>query len=287
MRVITDVRCATYRMPGHPERPERILATQARLREQRDLPVAWVEAAPADEEAIGRAHTSRHLKRLDEPRHFDDNTPYYPGIGDAARRSAGAALQALAAARDGEVAFSLMRPPGHHALAEQAMGFCYLSNAAIAALSARAAGCLRVAVYDFDVHHGNGTEDLLVDRDGLFFVSVHRSPGFPHTGLANRGTNCFNHPVAPFAARKDYRDALSRGLADLAAAQPDLVVVSAGFDAYVRDPIGKELLAVEDFFWLGEQIRALGVRACHLLEGGYSDDLPELVFAYLCGLCAG
>lgn len=282
MRIITDERCTAYRKPGHPDQPARVWATQRLLREHTEL--CWVEAADATDEALLRGHTARHLERLAVPADFDPNTPWYPGLPGLAGRAAGAALQAVASARSGVPALSLMRPPGHHALPERAMGFCYLSNAALAALSARAGGCDRVAVLDFDVHHGNGTEELLVDREGLLFASVHRSPGFPHTGRVHRGHNCRNHPVPPRAPRPVYRDALSRALDDVARFDPELLVVSAGFDAHRADPIGQELLEVDDFGWLGERVAALGVPACHLLEGGYGPDLPELVLAYVLGL---
>jgi acetoin utilization deacetylase AcuC-like enzyme len=287
MQIITDERCVDYQKAGHPERPARIRDTTARLLGQRTVPLTWVAATPADPAAVLRAHTPEHLARLREASDFDADTPWYPGIAETALRAAGAALQGMAAARAGQPAFSLMRPPGHHALSERAMGFCYLSNAAIAALAARDTGTKRVVVFDFDVHHGNGTEELLVDREGTAYVSVHRSPGFPHTGLVDRGSNCKNHPVAPRAPRSVYRDALSRALADVVAVQPELLVVSAGFDAYVSDPIGRELLELDDYHWLGTELRALGVPMCHLLEGGYSDELPDVVLAYLDGLCLG
>jgi acetoin utilization deacetylase AcuC-like enzyme len=196
-------------------------------------------------------------------------------------------MAAMKAARAGKIAFSLMRPPGHHATRRQPMGFCYFGNAAVAALAALADGLKRVAVYDFDVHHGNGTEDILLGRAGAAFYSIHQSPCYPGTGLRHRGDNCFNFPVPPRTPREAYRKILAQALEGLRFFQPELVIVSAGFDAYARDPLAQETLEAEDFAWLGQQIRALGVPACHLLEGGYSDDLPELIFSYLKGLHGG
>jgi acetoin utilization deacetylase AcuC-like enzyme len=177
-----------------------------------------------------------------------------------------------------------MRPPGHHALRDQAMGFCYLNNIAIAALEAAATGAKRVAVYDFDVHHGNGTEAILLNEPGIAFFSIHLYPFYPGTGSTNVGKNCFNYPIPPGARRETYRVTLTQALNDLKGFQPDLLAVSAGFDAYVRDPIGNGTLEPEDFHWLGESLRALSVPMFSVLEGGYSRDLPELIFAYLKGV---
>jgi acetoin utilization deacetylase AcuC-like enzyme len=177
-----------------------------------------------------------------------------------------------------------MRPPGHHATRESSMGFCYLNNIAITALEAVATGSKRVAVFDFDVHHGNGTEDILLNRPGLEFFSVHQHPAYPNTGAASRGRNCFNYPVAPSASREVYRAALTNALDDLKHFRPELVAVSAGFDAYVRDPLADGPLLAEDFHWLGQSLGKLSVPMFSLLEGGYSRDLPELIFAYLKGV---
>ena len=231
-----------------------------------------------------RAHTPEHLARLVEPGDFDADTPFFPNIGLRARASVGAGLEALKTARAGETVFGLMRPPGHHATRNRAMGFCYLSNIAIAVLEALATGAKKVAVYDFDVHHGNGTEAILVNKPGAAFFSIHQYPCYPGTGSRNVGDNCFNYPVPPQTPRMEYRRILTSALEQLQKFKPDLVAVSAGFDAYARDPLAQETLEAEDYYWLGQSLRKLGLPLFSLLEGGYSDDLPELIFAYLRGL---
>lgn len=284
MKIITDEQCAEYSHPGHPERPARILRTLEHLRSQTELPVVWAKPGPVAEPSILRAHSPEHIARLNEPEDFDVDTPNHPGIANYARVSVGAALAALKCARAGETVFSLMRPPGHHATRNRAMGFCYLNNIAIAVLEALATGTRRVAVYDFDVHHGNGTEDILLNREGAAFFSIHQSPCYPGTGTRDVGNNCFNFPVPPYTPREDYRETLAAALEDLKHFNPELVAVSAGFDAYSRDPIAQETLEAEDFYWLGQSIRALGLPVLNLLEGGYSKDLPELILAYLKGI---
>ena len=283
MIIITDDRCTEYSAPGHPERPERIRRTRDHLRAQTVLPLTWEAPLPVTEEAILRAHSPKMLARLAAPGDFDGDTPNHPGIAEHARRSVGGALAALAAARRGEKAFSLLRPPGHHATTDTPMGFCYLNSIAIAVEEARATGVPRVAVFDFDVHHGNGTEDILVNRPGVAFFSIHQAPCYPGTGLGPVGRNCWNFPVPPRLPRPDYRRVLQTALDQLAAFQPDLIGVSAGFDAYARDPLAQETLEAEDFHWLGQALHQLGIPAFSLLEGGYSNDLPELVLAYLQG----
>ncbi len=284
MRIITDERCLEYGQPGHPERPERVGRTLELLRRQQDVPIEWSQPAPSMDAVILRAHSARHLARLSEPRDLDGDTPYFPGIADHARRSAGGAISAMQFARAGEMAFSLMRPPGHHATREQGMGFCYLNSIAIATLEALATGAKRVAVFDFDVHHGNGTEAILLNHEGAALFSVHQHPCYPGTGTANVGDNCFNYPVAPATPRAEYRAVLSRALEALKKFKPELVAVSAGFDAFARDPLAEETLEAEDFNWLGQSVRALGVPAFSVLEGGYSEELPGLILAYLKGL---
>jgi acetoin utilization deacetylase AcuC-like enzyme len=284
LTLITDPRCTEYSAPGHPERPARVRETVALLKAQDELALTWSQPPPASDASILRAHTEEHLAQLDRETDFDGDTPAYPDIAAHARRSAGGALLALEAAKAGQAAFSLLRPPGHHATQHRAMGFCYLNSIAIAALAAQAAGYKRVAVFDFDVHHGNGTEEILLDKAGLAFLSVHQYPAYPGTGQTNRGGNCLNFPVGPATPRQEYRAILSKALAELKNFRPDMIAVSAGFDAYSGDPLADGTLEAEDYQWLGQMIRELQVPAFSILEGGYSDELPRLILAYLRGL---
>jgi len=163
------------------------------------------------------------------------------------------------------------------------MGFCYLNSVAIATLEGLATGAKKAAVFDFDVHHGNGTEAILLDHPHCAYFSVHQYPAYPGTG-AESVRNSHNYPVAPEATRETYRAALTRALEAIKSFGPDLLAVSAGFDAYRRDPLSDEPLEAEDFHWLGQQVRGFGITAFSLLEGGYSSELPELILSYLKGL---
>ena len=285
MTIVTDPHCLEYRAVGHPEKPIRVQRTVELLQSQKSLELKWAEPAAVTDAQLLRAHSQDHLDLLISGQDFDGDTPYFPGIGDHARRGVGGALKALELARAGEPAFSLLRPPGHHATRQHPMGFCYLGSMAVAALEARVQG-LRVAVFDFDVHHGNGTEEILAGVEGVAFASVHQSPCYPGTGTADVGDNCFNYPVAPGTSSALWRMSFSRGLERLAATMPDVLGVSAGFDAYMKDPLANGTLEREDFLWLGQQIRSFGVPAFSILEGGYSLDLPDLVLNYLLGLAS-
>lgn len=282
MLLLHDPQCSEYGSYQHPERPTRVIRTAEHLHQS--FPSwAWqasLEDVPDD--ILRLAHTPAHLARLEMPSDFDADTGYFPDIAQHARRSVGAALGATRhALASGNPAFALMRPPGHHATANQAMGFCYLNQVAIAALVARRnLGAERVAIWDFDAHHCNGTEAILFGRDGFLVCSVHQSPGYPGTGLHDIG-NSRNWPVAPCTPRGEHMDALRASLDAVCAFRPDLVLVSAGFDAYARDPITEMTLEAEDFSSLGRWLRETGFSAAAVLEGGYSPDLPALVAAFL------
>lgn len=280
MVIVNDPQSANYGSDLRPEQPARVLATTAHLRSAHP-DWAWRLPSQVDATALARAHRPEHLQRLTHGPDFDADTPYFVGIREHAVRSVGAALAAVEEALAGRAAFSLMRPPGHHATATQAMGFCYLNQVAIVALEAQERlGTPRVAVWDFDAHHGNGTETILHGRPGFLFSSVHQLPGYPGTG-ARSFDNCRNWPVAPGSPRETHLAALRESLDAVRAFEPDLIVVSAGFDAYVRDPLTQMALEREDFATLGQWLRETARPAAAILEGGYSDDLPLLIDAFL------
>ncbi len=211
---------------------------------------------------------------------FDADTPAYENIFAHAARASGAASAVAQVSLGGTPAFSLMRPPGHHATRDQAMGFCFFNHIAVAALDALAQGAERVAIWDFDAHHGNGTEAIVAGNPRIAFASVHQFPGYPGTGARSLG-NVHNFPVPPFAPRSEHRDAVARALAVLLEFKPDLLLVSAGFDAFAGDPITQMSLAAEDFALFGQWLRESGVAAGAILEGGYSEELPQLIDVFL------
>lgn len=280
MIILHDPQCADYGSAMRPEQPLRITRSVDHLRTAHP-DWEWRIPAIATEDVLLAAHTPAHLKRLQQAQDFDDDTPYFEGIFDHARRAVGAALAAMNLALvQHERAFALMRPPGHHATAGQAMGFCYLNQIALAALAARARGAQRVAVWDFDAHHGNGTESILDGREGFLFCSIHQFPGYPGTGTRNTA-NCRNYPIAPHTPRADHMTELARSWDAIVGFKPDIVLASAGFDAYRHDPITTLSLEKEDFAELGSWLHRADFPVASVLEGGYSPEMPELLDAFL------
>lgn len=280
MIIFHDPQCVEYSSAGHPERPERISRTVPLLKDRHPA-WEWRKPRSATKEELLRVHSSEHIEQIAKAAEdFDPDTPAHPNINKYAMKSAGAAVEAARAALTGKRAFSLMRPPGHHATRDRAMGFCYFNNVAIAALDALENGAERVAIWDFDAHHGNGTEEIVARNPRIAFASIHQFPAYPGTG-AKSFANIDNYPVAPYSPRKEHVDLAERALRKLLKFKPKLLLVSAGFDAYARDPLVQMTLEQEDFASFGEWLGKIDILTVATLEGGYSDDLPDLIDAFL------
>jgi acetoin utilization deacetylase AcuC-like enzyme len=282
MLILYDPRSAEYGSSARPEQPARVLTAVPFLKERHPDWTWRIPEGPVPDEVLRQVHTAAHLRRLEQPRDFDPDTPYFPAIADHARRSVAGAWEAMRHAWAHRTpVFSLLRPPGHHASAGTAAGFCYLNQVAIAAMAAqREPGVERVAIWDFDAHHGNGTEAVVQGQKDILFCSVHQWPGYPGTGGQDLG-NCRNWPVPPGASRTTHLTALRKSWETVLAFRPDLILVSAGFDAYAQDPLTQLSLEAEDFGTLGDWLRESGRPAAAVLEGGYSENLPRLIDSFL------
>jgi acetoin utilization deacetylase AcuC-like enzyme len=272
---------------GHPESPERLRAVLRALEGEAFERLARLPAPPATREQLLRIHPDLHVDRVMQaiPTYghadIDADTIVSPGSGEAALRAAGAVCAAIDSVVAGEVrnAFCAVRPPGHHAEPDQAMGFCLFNNVAVGAAHARAVyGLQRIAIIDFDVHHGNGTQTIAyADRD-IFYGSSHQWPLYPGTGSVREqgpNANVVNVCLPPRSSGAEFQSAMSRTLLPaLDQFQPDLLLISAGFDAHTLDPLGGLNLTEADFHWITMQLldiawRHCGGRLVSVLEGGY------------------
>lgn len=293
--LFTHAACLTHDTgDGHPECPERLQAILARLEGEDFLYLDRREAPRATPEQLVRVHPGDYVDRLLQAvperglAFIDGDTVVSPGSGEAALRAAGAVCAAVDAVMQGEMrnAFCAVRPPGHHAEPGQAMGFCLFNNVAVGAQHARARwGIRRVAVIDFDVHHGNGTQAAFEADAELFYASTHQMPLYPGTGApAERGVagNIINEPLRPYAGSAEFRSAFERILTRLEGFAPELLLISAGFDAHVADPLAQLQFSDQDFYWATERMLQVAEktakgRVVSALEGGY--DLRALANA--------
>jgi acetoin utilization deacetylase AcuC-like enzyme len=289
--------------PGHPERADRIRVIERMLEQERFGELVRELAPVARSEHLVLAHPESYVRALEEasPREglirIDSDTTLSPGTLEAALRSAGGAVQAVdeVMTRTVDNAFVAMRPPGHHAEKATAMGFCFFNNAAVAARHAqRAHGAQRVAIMDWDVHHGNGTQDIFWNDPTVMYCSTHEMPLYPGTGAASeRGEHdtIVNVPLAAGDGGEIFREAFEVSvLPRIQAFSPDLVIISAGFDAHWRDPLANLNLTEADFVWATQQLmeiadRRAGGRLVSLLEGGYDlEGLGRSVAAHVSAL---
>ncbi|HEV2539396.1 MAG TPA: histone deacetylase family protein [Frateuria sp.] len=271
---------------GHPESPARLQAVLAALDRDRFAPLDRIESPRASREALERVHAPAYVARMlaSAPAtglvQLDEDTYLSPGSAEAALRAAGAVVAAVDAVLDASAsrAFCAVRPPGHHATADQAMGFCLFNNVAVGAAHALAErGLERVAIADFDVHHGNGTQDIFAQEPRVLFVSSHQWPLYPGSGAAGETGvgNLVNAPLPPDTGSRAFRQVWEEMLLPrLHAFAPQLLLVSAGFDAHRDDPLAQLQLEADDYAWL--TARLLDVARTHAagrvvstLEGGY------------------
>jgi acetoin utilization deacetylase AcuC-like enzyme len=287
---------------GHPECPQRLDAIADHLRATGlDLFLAHHDAPEATAEQLTRAHAANYVGQLVDrlgtvahegrPQALDPDTVAAPGTLAAALRAAGAAVAAtdLVIAGGALNAFCAVRPPGHHATRDETMGFCFFNNVAVAARHALDVhGLERVAVIDFDVHHGNGTEDIVAGDERILMVSFFQHPLYPYSGAVPKGTNMVNVPLDPYTRGAAMREAVTRQwMPALEEFRPQMLFISAGFDAHREDDLGQMGLVEDDYAWITKQLVAVaerhaGGRIVSCLEGGYAlSALARSVAAHL------
>ncbi len=274
---------------GHPECPQRLDAiTDHLLATGLDVALDYREAPAATAQQIGRAHTAGYVAEISdtlqrvrdggEARALDPDTIACPQTYEAALHAAGAAVAATDDVLAGRArnAFCAVRPPGHHATRDQTMGFCFFNNVAIAARHALDVhGLQRVAIIDFDVHHGNGTEDIIAGDERVLMCSFFQHPLYPYSGAVPKGTNMVNVPVAPYTRGAAVRETIdAMWMPALEDFQPEMIFISAGFDAHREDELGQMGLVEADYEWITQRLVALAARHSQgrivsCLEGGY------------------
>ena len=304
---VTHPACLNHLTPsGHPERPDRLRAIDRVLEDERFQSLARVSAPKAEIDDIALCHPREFIDEIAHatPREglvrIDADTAMSPGSFEAALRAAGGAVFAVDEVMGGKArnAFVSTRPPGHHAEIATPMGFCFFNNAAIAARHAQKVhGAERVAIMDFDVHHGNGTQHIFWDDPTVMYASTHQMPHYPGTGaVRERGEHdqIVNAPLRAGDGGEAFREAMESAiLPRLEAFAPDLVIISAGFDAHRRDPLGNLNLTEADFAWATRKLMGVARRHAHervvsVLEGGYDlEGLSRSVAAHMTALMEG
>lgn len=279
IKIIFSPRCLEYYQIDHPESPERLNKSWQFLKEKG---FDFIEPELAEEKDLIAVHDSELVEKVKLGNFFDLNTPNLPNIYEYARLSVGAAIAAAELALKNKKSFSLMRPPGHHAGRAELGGFCYFNNIAVAVEKIiKRAG--RIAIVDFDCHHGQGTEEISLGRQDVIYVSLHQWGIYPGTGLESI-KNIFNFPLAGATRPLEYLAIFNQGLKEVKKFRPNLIAVSAGFDAYKEDPLRGLKLELETYREIGRRLKRFNLPLFGVLEGGYSAALPECIWNFLQGL---
>lgn len=283
-RVFSDPATTRYVAKGHPEAPFRVARTAERLTAAgHKIEKPFASASPED---VSLLHSPGHFERVQAGDFDDPDTPPYPGIAAIALVSLAGAFSSAESAAAGEPAFSLMRPPGHHAGRDRVAGFCFFNNLALAcARLQKERHAHRIAIVDVDVHHGDGTQELVLGKPDILFCSLHQVPLYPGSGLES-SKNCLNFPLPPGTAEAAYLKTLERALQEALDFKPDLLAVSAGFDTYRECPIAQLRLEKASYRRIGRMLSETKLKRFAVLEGGYAEDLPVLVENFLDGFFA-
>lgn len=279
MKIIFSEKCLGYEFPGYPESALRLKQAVDFLKKNK---YEFIEPSSACEDDLLAVHTRTMINKVKSGENLDIDTPNSKEIFKYTLLSCGAAILAQKLALSGENVFSLMRPHGHHAGRNSSAGFCYFNNMAVA-VSTALKTVSKIAIIDIDCHHGNGTEDIFIGNEKVLFVSLHRSPFYPGTGLKSI-RNCINFQLSKRTTNEvRYLKALGKALKYVEKFNPNLIAVSAGFDTYKEDPIGGLGLTKISYHKISEIINNLNKPTFSILEGGYGNELGECIQNYLDG----
>ena len=278
MKVVFSKSCLEYDFPGHPESSERVRETYGLLRKTKNL--EFVKPSKCSRQDLLLVHTKSLVDTIKHGKFENLETPPIPKIYNHAKLAVGGSLLAMDIALKEGKAFSLMRPPGHHASKNKFEGFCYFNNLAIAVMRALKK-VKKVAILDIDVHHGNGTQDIFLRNPRVIYVSLHQY-GFIYPGTGKHSeANCYNYPLESGTGEGEYLEKLQVGLDKIKEFGPDLIAISAGFDTFEKDPLAGLKLTKETYSKISKMISELGKPKFAALEGGYSKALPECVRSFL------
>ncbi|NQU11057.1 histone deacetylase [bacterium] len=280
MLILHSPRCLDYAAAGHPESPDRVRHMVDCLQPQGHT---WREPTPCADEDLLRVHSPEHLAAVRRGDYVDHDTPWFGNSDHLARLAAGSAILAADQALAVHRAFSLQRPPGHHAERDRIMGFCHYNNVAVAVARLLDQNHLeRIAILDFDCHHGNGTEDIFLGDSRVLYVSLHQYPCYPGTGASSR-RNCLNFPLPPGTGPERFLVALDEAIGRIHEFPAQLLAISAGFDAYRGDPITEMGLEIDTFRAIGMRLARIPVPSFAVLEGGYAAQVGSCVAAFAAG----